>query len=479
VHSPANSALGLAAVSGHLQVKGPAGNRKYFASWIDAGGVKRTMTLGRAHVKDTGRRTPRGATVWRGGDGACPAGALSPKMAEKRLAAILEDEQARRAERPAPVETSPIPTFGDAVEAWLVYLRVEKQRKPSTLRDARNAAYLYLVPHFGRETPLYALERNEVAVSGPGRRWQMREERQDTFTTDDVDDLRRELLDSHLSPRTVQKILVLLHGIFQLAKRRKQISSNPSADAERVTVVDDGAFNILEPVEFEAVYRAVLGTLDERSDGESDEEPEADAIDALSAAEREMYGVLLSTMFYAGPRMGEVRDLQWRCVDFARALIRIESGFVEGARSTPKGKRARSTPLVPLLSQRLAVLGTRPDFVAESDYVFCTELGGRVTDKRIRAVFYAALVRAGLGHKREKTDSHGNAQEPIRPHDLRHSYCTWAVNVWPVTKVKQFAGHADVKTTMRYVHHQTKADDAELGGSYLKKALSANPALIV
>jgi integrase len=61
----------------------------------------------------------------------------------------------------------------------------------------------------------------------------------------------------------------------------------------------------------------------------------------------------------------------------------------------------------------------------------------------------------------------------MTPHDLRHSYCTWAVNVWPVTKVKEFAGHADVTTTMRYVHHQTKADDAELGGAYLARALGA------
>jgi hypothetical protein len=50
-----------------------------------------------------------------------------------------------------------------------------------------------------------------------------REERHDTITTDDIDDYRRELLDSHLSPRTVQKILVLLHGVMKLAKRRGMI----------------------------------------------------------------------------------------------------------------------------------------------------------------------------------------------------------------------------------------------------------------
>src|SRR5690349_4306322 len=54
-----------------------------------------------------------------------------------------------------------------------------------------------------------------------------------TFTADDVDAVRRHLLATKPSPRTAQKILILLHGVFKLAKRRKIIRANPSADAER------------------------------------------------------------------------------------------------------------------------------------------------------------------------------------------------------------------------------------------------------
>jgi integrase len=467
---PRTQASGDVRVTGHLQVKTPAGVRKWYAHYIDREGIKRTKMLGRAHVKDSGRRTLRGAVVWRSGDGRCPDGHLTPKMAEDALAAVLEDAR-RRPPRP-PVATAdperPIPTFGEAVAHWLTYLRVEKGRKRSTLRDARNAANRYLLPRFGSDTPLCSVERHEVVVWRGGReRWEAREERHDTITTDDIDDYRRELLDSHLSPRTVQKILVLLHGVMKLAKRRGMIAINPCVDAERVSPDDDGTFNILEPVEFEAVYRAVLGGLDERTAVPREE----DVIDELEPRERQLFGALLSTSFYAGPRLGEVRDLPWRNVDFARALIRVDSGYVDGERSTPKGKRARSVALVPVLSRRLATLSTRTDFAGEKDYVFCTALGGRVSDKRIRAVFYAGLERAGLGNKRAKTDPHGNPQEPIRVHDLRHSFCTWAVNVWPVTKVQEFAGHADIKTTIRYVHHQTKAEDAELGGAYLARVL--------
>ncbi|HZV75783.1 MAG TPA: hypothetical protein VFF79_18910 [Conexibacter sp.] len=45
-----------------------------------------------------------------------------------------------------------------------------------------------------------------------------------------------------------------------------------------------------------------------------------------------------------------------------------------------------------------------------------------------------------------------------------------------MTKVKEYAGHRDLKTTMRYVHHQTKAEDAEAGGAYLDGILGTDPA---
>jgi integrase len=51
--------------------------------------------------------------------------------------------------------------------------------------------------------------------------------------------------------------------------------------------------------------------------------------------------------------------------------------------------------------------------------------------------------------------------EPIVFHDLRHTFGTLAVQVWPVTDVQAYMGHADIKTTMRYVHHVPKHDAAK------------------
>ena len=170
---------------------------------------------------------------------------------------------------------------------------------------------------------------------------------------------------------------------------------------------------------------------------------------------------MLSTAFYAGPRLGELRDLPWRNVDFDGSMLRIESGFSRGHAIDAEGQARAVDAARAILAQRLAALATRDRFTADADYVFSTDLGERVGEKRIRQVFYAALGRAGLGHRRDDVDPRGNPQLPIRLHDLRHSWCTWAVNVWPLTKVQAYAGHRDVKTTQRYVHHQTKTEDAD------------------
>jgi hypothetical protein len=90
-------------VTGHLQVKVVGSRRVWFASWRDGEGRRRTRTLGKAHVKDTGRRTQRGAVISRAANGTCPGGAFTPKAAEDALAAIVE----RAREEAAPTENEP------------------------------------------------------------------------------------------------------------------------------------------------------------------------------------------------------------------------------------------------------------------------------------------------------------------------------------------------------------------------------------
>src|SRR4051812_19716602 len=103
-------------------------------------------------------------------------------------------------------------------------------RAASTLADYRNVVNDYLLPEFGEATPLEAL------------------------TTERIEVFRERLLEEgKLSRRSVQKTLVLLHGVLKRAKRREWITSNPAEDVERVRVRRSGDFNALPAPEVAAV----------------------------------------------------------------------------------------------------------------------------------------------------------------------------------------------------------------------------------
>jgi integrase len=72
---------------------------------------------------------------------------------------------------------------------------------------------------------------------------------------------------------------------------------------------------------------------------------------------------------------------------------------------------------------------------------------------RVRAAFYRGLASAGLERLRQKDN-------PMTFHDLRHTFGTLAVRKLPVTDVQAYMGHADIQTTMRYVHHVPRTDAA-------------------
>jgi hypothetical protein len=58
----------------------------------------------------------------------------------------------------------------------------------------------------------------------------------------------------------------------------------------------------------------------------------------------------------------------------------------------------------------------------------------------------------------------------LRFHDLRHTFGSLAINYAPIAPVQAWMGHADVDTTMRYLHRKSRADDARL----LSHAVRAN-----
>jgi integrase len=307
-----------------------------------------------------------------------PAGYYTKRTAEEVLQATLAD--ARRGMLPDSQKRSGR-TFGEACDEWLRYIEHDRQRAPSTLRDYRNTVNGCLLPEFGRDT---ALEK---------------------LTTERIDSWREELLDKgRLSRRSVQKSLVLLHGIMKRAKRRKWITVNPVEDVERVAVKRSGDFNVLAPVEVVAVARAAST-------------PQNAAIFTVAA--------------FTGLRLGELRALRWRDVDFAKQTVHVRGSFTHGAQGPPKSGKVRSVPLIDQAVVVLDGLSLREHFTQPDDLVFCSVTGETLDDRLIRGAFYEALKAAKLGAKRE-------SDNPMVFHDLRHTFGTLAVEAWPLHDVQAY-----------------------------------------
>ncbi len=107
-----------------------------------------------------------------------------------------------------------------------------------------------------------------------------------------------------------------------------------------------------------------------------------------------------------------------------------------------------------MATRALDALSRRELFTEPADLVFCNEIGDHLDDGDLRKRFYAALRRAGLGHRRR-------GDKPMTFHDLRHTFGTLAVKVWDLPKVQGYMGHANIGTTMIYIHHLPKATDAD------------------
>jgi integrase len=104
--------------------------------------------------------------------------------------------------------------------------------------------------------------------------------------------------------------------------------------------------------------------------------------------------------------------------------------------------------MAPQVAKTLARLGRRGWSAGDDDLVFVGEGGGFVDGSALRRRYKFALERAGL--------------RSLRFHDLRHTFGTRAISKADILRVKEWMGHADVATTMRYLHYVPRPEDARL-----------------
>ena len=150
---------------------------------------------------------------------------------------------------------------------------------------------------------------------------------------------------------------------------------------------------------------------------------------------------------FTGLRMGELLALRWRHVDFANRILHVQRSYVAGVEDTPKSPSAAQRPA--LGPGRRRARRAQPARALHRPRRPCVrhEVGEHGNDDEARDEFYEALDAAGLGHLRA-------TEEPIVFHDLRHTFGTQcAAKVIDLRKIQAWMGHADIQTTMRYLHY--------------------------
>jgi integrase len=320
-------------------------------------------------------------------------GFFTKRTAEAWLSEVLE--QARRGELAGMVRTGA--SFADAAEEYLRWLREDRQRKPSTLRDYRSIITAHLLPAFGSE-------------------------RLEDITTEQVEAWSAKLAASgRMNNRTRLKILTVLHGVMKRAVRVWKLPRNPVSDVEKPIQRRSVEIEVFSPEEVMALVRHAAS--------------EQDAAIYLTAA-------------FTGLRRGELVALRWRDVDFPRSHIRVTASYTEGGLTTPKSGKARSVPMAPVVAETLARLAQEDG--AEDGLVFPGAHGSYLDASALYRRYKAALGRAGL--------------RDLRFHDLRHTFGTQVIGNPQVSilQLKEWMGHADIDTTMKYLHYAPRPGDAEL-----------------
>ena len=293
-----------------------------------------------------------------------------------------------------------------AIEAYLGYLKGERDASAHTLRNYRADLTQFLV-HL-RERP----------GGGPDP---------DPSAVDDVA-IRGFLARLHgerLARSSVARKLAALRSFFRFLCRQGAVAANPAelVRAPRLPVRTTPHLSVDEAFQLLAAPGARLTAPSARLRTDTE---------ALVRRDR----AILELFYASGLRIGELCGLGLDQVDLQQGLVRVRG----------KGRKERIVPVgrvaLDALRRYLEVRGNpRHDpGGAPAPALFLNVRGGRLGTRGASQVVLRHLVASGVGKK-------------ITPHGLRHSFATHLLNAGADLRViQELLGHARLSTTQRYTH---------------------------
>jgi len=137
---------------------------------------------------------------------------------------------------------------------------------------------------------------------------------------------------------------------------------------------------------------------------------------------------ILSLIYSAGLRIGELLELRKADIDSERMLIHIKGA---------KGKKDRHT----ILSENvLQLLREYYRQYKPKEYLFEGQKGGKYSAESAGQLFKRAVKKAQI-------------KKPVTLHSLRHSFATHLLEQGiGITHIQKLLGHNNIKTTLIYTH---------------------------
>jgi integrase len=370
---------------------------------------------------------------WRPRAGRPVAGQLTEFQARRRmldLVRALETERAecraRAASASALAEAAGGPTFRSLAHAWLEHLADVDGAKPSTLRDYRSMLAEPGMPHrrgSGRTIGRIMASLGDTTAA--------------EVTTSHVEALLSAHAKEDVGARSVNKHRQVVATIFNYGLRPENVqrwglTGNPAAATAKRREDGPARLEVFTVEQVEALARTA------ESGAWRDPADRACGDRGLRAEEDHQLAELLRLAAYTGLRRGELVALRWSDVRWTERVLVVERALSATVEGTTKSRRARFVPLGEQALAALVHLSRRANFTGDGDYVFAGVAGDRLDPSALRRRYLAARDAAGLPR--------------LRFHDLRHTAGTLLTRVLDPVTVRDVLGHADLKTTERYLH---------------------------
>jgi integrase len=406
-----------------LLVREHGGKVFYEAKWR-AGGRQIMKRVGPAWLQRIDGK-------WQPQRGRIPAGFYDAQRAAVRAAELVRDHGTERdtQRQKAADRAARAVTFRALAGAYLEWAEKVRQMKPSTLASHR----------IDLAEPGIAYTRRSGVTKGrimatlgdlPASK----------VKPADIDRLLRAMADDGASGARQNRVRSLVSAIFSYGMEDTSgfdLAANPARTVHKRPESGRTALRYYRPEEVEAAARALQA-------GRHRPRPERTAHDVTEDAQD---AEAVRVAAFAGLRLGELLALRWRDIEWSRSVLTISRAMSAGIESAPKSGHYRQVPLTDQAAAALDRLSRRQHFTGPDDFVFVGAAGGTLDGSALRRRFKLACAAVGL--------------EPLRWHDLRHSFGSMLVGGGvDVVTVKEAMGHAHLTTTSRYLHARPATETA-------------------